>query len=156
MNAYGPLFDYNLSTVPVLAKPRTPAPLPGGLSRESTTPTRAVMGAAEESRGGAQNLSGEQLRDQGIQQVSEHNENWMENALTASKRFVFYQGLTGTFTGEDIRFACQWLPQPKSSNAWGALINTLIKRKIIVPTGEHRHMKDSRSHARSTPVYKAP
>jgi len=98
--------------------------------------------------------TGQQLKEKGIKEVSEHNENWTEHAISTAKGFVAFQN-DSTFTGEDIRFACQWMPQPKHPNAWGALISTLIKRKIIVPTGEHRQMKDKSSHARSTPVYKA-
>ena len=99
-------------------------------------------------------LSGEKLRDQGIKQVSSNNENWMEQALKVAQLFALCMKRE-PFTGEDVRYACQWIPQPKHPNAWGALINTLIKRKIIEPTGEHRPMKDRVSHARSTPVYRA-
>ena len=102
--------------------------------------------------------TGQQLKEKGLAQVSEHNENWMENCLKVAKWFVFQHGLSGEFTGEDIRLYCVThghIPQPKHPNAWGALISTLLKRKIIVPTGEYRAMKDNTSHARKTPVYKA-
>ena len=100
---------------------------------------------------------GETLRDQGIKQVSEHNESWMEEALMWAHRYALeFQNTDMDFTGEGIRFFClRWIKPPKHPNAWGALISTLIKRKIIVPTGEYRAMKDSSSHARKTPVYKA-
>ena len=94
------------------------------------------------------------LRDQGIKQVASNNENWMEQCIYLATQYAQKRG--GSFTGEDIRFCCrQLVGQPKHANAWGALINTLIKRKIIEPTGEHRPMKDRVSHARSTPVYRA-
>jgi hypothetical protein len=100
--------------------------------------------------------NGEQLRDQGIKQVSEHNENWMDEAIRAVKLWIRLGFLNEDFTGEDIRIQClKLMGHPRHPNAWGALINTLIKRKIIVPTGEYRAMKDSSSHARKTPVYKA-
>jgi len=98
---------------------------------------------------------GIQLRDKGLAQVSEHNENWMFWALDEAEIWVEHT-LKDDFTGEDIR---RWIEseglKPNHPNAWGALINTLIKRKIIVPTGEYRAMKDNTSHARKTPVYKA-
>lgn len=99
--------------------------------------------------------AGKELRDEGIKQVSDHNEDWMENCYC--RAFSFVNGVKPEhFTGEDIRLHCQkHEAEPKHPNAWGALINTLIKRKIITPTGEHRPMKDKTSHARSTPVYKA-
>ena len=99
--------------------------------------------------------TGTQLRDKGLAQVSEHNENWMFWALDEAEIWVEHT-LKDDFTGEDIR---RWIEseglKPNHPNAWGALINTLIKRKIIVPTGEYRAMKDNTSHARKTPVYKA-
>jgi hypothetical protein len=99
---------------------------------------------------------GKTLRDQGIKQVSEHNENWMERAIKSACQYLHYGWYGEDFTGEDIRLACEMeVGSPKHSNAFGALINILIKRKIIVPTGEYRAMKDSSSHARKTPVYKA-
>ena len=103
--------------------------------------------------------SGACLRDKGIQQVTEHNENWMEKALDRIE-FGFIPIVRRTyqdFTGEEIRFFLnrKLIGQPKHPNAYGALINTLVKRKIIAPTGQYRQMKDRTSHARSTPVYKS-
>jgi hypothetical protein len=97
--------------------------------------------------------TGQQLKEKGINYVSEHNENWMERCLRIAPKYL---RLRTDFTGEDIRFLCVNISgDPKHHNAFGALVNTLIKRKIIVPTGEHRQMKDRTSHSRSTPVYKA-
>ncbi len=96
-------------------------------------------------------FSGELLRDEGIAKVSEHNESWMELCLREFWRFL---ALHDTFTGEDIRFWCsRQVALPNHSNAWGALISTLVRRKIIKPTGEYRAMRDDSSHARKTPVY---
>jgi len=100
--------------------------------------------------------TGQQLKEKGIREVSEHNENWMREAIGAAKFFVHYWNPGDDFTGEDIRFHCEKnVGAPHHPNAFGALINILIKRKVIVPTGEHRQMKDRSSHARSTPVYKS-
>ena len=100
------------------------------------------------------------LKEKGLKLVRENNENWMElcvSLLRSGFRYVDHAGHGGNdFTGEDIRFHCERIiGPPRHPNAWGALINTLIKRKIIVPTGEYRPMKDKTSHARSTPVYKS-
>ena len=95
--------------------------------------------------------NGIQLKEEGIHKVSEHNENWLEDCVKQAE--VIGEGVLAT--GEDIRFWCEaTVGHPKHHNAWGALINTLLKRKIIVPTGEWRPMKDRASHARKTPVYK--
>jgi hypothetical protein len=42
---------------------------------------------------------------------------------------------------------------PKHSNAWGSLVNILLKQHVIRPTGIHVPMRDPISHARMTPVY---
>ncbi len=95
-------------------------------------------------------FTGEVLRDEGIAKVTEHNESWMELCIERCSRLRDdFRG-----TGEDIRHYCEsYVGCAKHPNAYGALINTLLKRKIIKPTGEWRKMKDSCSHARKTPVY---
>ncbi len=98
-------------------------------------------------------FAGARLRDKGIKTVTEHNESWMDLCVLAAEKFVAGQD---TITGEDIRFQCErTVGYPNHHNAWGALINTLLKREIIVATGEYRPMRDDASHARSTPVYTA-
>jgi hypothetical protein len=42
---------------------------------------------------------------------------------------------------------------PASPNAWGALVNSAVRKAILKPTGHYRPMKDVRSHARKTAVY---
>ncbi len=99
-------------------------------------------------------FTGEVLRDEGITKVAEHNGKWMELALREAQAFVSYSSYLDTFTGEDIRHRVSYVVGcPHHPNAYGALINTLLKRKIIKPTGEYRAMRDSTSHARRTPVY---
>ncbi len=98
-------------------------------------------------------FSGELLRDEGITQVSEHNGKWMERCLYFAGFYVWGGG-SEPFTGEDLRFyLSRVVGCPAHPNAWGALINTLVRRKIIRPTGEYRAMRDDSSHARKTPVY---
>ncbi len=98
-------------------------------------------------------FSGELLRDEGIAQVSDHNDDWMKLCVKEME-LCGWPGVGETFTGEDIRFdLVAKFGHPFHSNAWGALINTLVRRKIIRPTGEYRAMKDDSSHARKTPVY---
>ncbi len=100
-------------------------------------------------------FSGELLRDEGIAKVSEHNGKWMELAIREAGKWVAVEtDQPRTFTGEDIRFQVLWtIGHPGHPNAFGALINTLVRRKIIKPTGEYRAMRDENSHARKTPVY---
>ena len=115
------------------------------------------IGTLRENKGDRELADGKDLKEKGLQLVRENNDNWMERAIKSVRQYLHYGWYGDDFTGEDIRLACELeVGHPKHQNAYGALINTLIKRKIIVPTGEYRPMKDKTSHARSTPVYKAP
>ncbi len=97
-------------------------------------------------------FSGELLRDEGIAKVSDNNEKWLRRCVWSIEQSIWLGD--GTFTGEDVRFYLnREVGCPAHSNAWGALINTLVRRKIIKPTGEYRAMRDQNSHARKTPVY---
>jgi hypothetical protein len=98
-------------------------------------------------------FNGKMLRDRGIEKVSVNNESWMDECERLARKLVHRHS---DFTGEDIRFFCQGIvDEPKSPNAWGALIKTLIKRKVIVPTGRYVNPKDRASHARKIQVYEA-
>ncbi len=95
-------------------------------------------------------FTGEVLRDEGIVKVTDHNESWMEIAIRKVQTTHWLE----PFTGEDIRHFCEsTVGCHGHPNAFGALVNTLLKRKIIKPTGEYRAMRDDSSHARRTPVY---
>ncbi len=99
-------------------------------------------------------FAGRKLRDKGIKTVKLHNESWMDLCILAAEKFVAGQA---TVTGEDIRFQCmRTVGYPQHHNAWGALINTLVRRGVIVATGDYRPMRDDTSHARQTPIYTTP
>ncbi len=60
-------------------------------------------------------------------------------------------------TGEDIRVECGKLGiRPHHHNAWGAVINSLVREEALIFTGREVHMKTSKSHARRTRVYYVP
>jgi hypothetical protein len=101
-------------------------------------------------------FSGEILRDEGIKKVMSNNESWMEQALRFAELFVSRRE-GEDFTGEDIRFCLENLgvDPPRHPNAYGALINCLVRRKVIVPTGRYVNPKDRSSHARKIQVYEA-
>ncbi len=96
-------------------------------------------------------FTGELLRDEGIAKVTEHNGKWMDLCVREVESWTLD---CDAMTGEDIRHRCEMMVGcANHPNAWGALISTLLRRKIIKPTGEYRKMKDCSSHARRTPVY---
>lgn len=90
-------------------------------------------------------------RDAGLARVSAANALWLERCFVVASKFM--EG-GHQATGEEIRFHCQQIVgRPTHPNAWGALINLLIRSGKIRPTGTHRPMRAKTSHARSTPVY---
>ena len=90
-------------------------------------------------------------RDAAITLGAGHNLRWIDHALVAGNALPV--GWIGT--GEDIRRVVDAVvqPGPKHHNAWGALISTLIKRRVLIKTGVYVNMKQKSSHARSTPQY---
>jgi hypothetical protein len=100
---------------------------------------------------------GAALRDEGIAQVKASNKAWFDDAIMYAAWWLkLRQGID--ITGEDItravkqRFAALPPPPPQ---VWGALTRTLIKRKLLTPTGKRVPMKYPRSHARVTDVYRS-
>lgn len=91
-------------------------------------------------------------RDEALRRVAENTGPWHPQAMAMIQ--LKLRGFTGT--GEDIRtrLIMKGLSHPHHHNAWGALTNDALKKKILVPTGEMRHMRGNRSHARRTPVYR--
>lgn len=98
--------------------------------------------------------NGATLRDSGIAKVLSHNQLWRERCLEAFSSFAD-PALVKTFTGEEFRFYCEGKGlYPDHPNAWGGLINILVRRKLIVPTGEYVKPTDKTSHARRIQVYR--
>ncbi len=92
-------------------------------------------------------------RDDGCRKVALNNLGFMQRALDHLKMCQFVRS-TNEFTGEDIR---RWLSEagiePAHQNAYGALILTAQRRKIIVGTGVYVPMKLKTSRARKNQVY---
>ena len=91
------------------------------------------------------------LRNRGINKVTGNNTLWHERCIAALALYNW----PPYFTGEDIRRHCIGLGlTPVHPNAWGALINQLVKRKMIVASGHYSLPKDVRSHARKIQLYR--
>lgn len=91
-----------------------------------------------------------EARDEGLEQVEEAAGAWMSMATAAVEALP--AGWEGT--GEDIRIMSAGMPPPHHHNAWGAMINTCVRKGWLVWTGEIRNMRSVRSHARATKVYR--
>lgn len=91
-----------------------------------------------------------EARDLALQSVSSHSSEFMIVALHAISQLP-----SGSeWTGEDIRkLLTERAICPEHNNAFGALINTAIKKKLLTPTGRFVRMTAVRSHSRKTEVY---
>lgn len=92
--------------------------------------------------------TGEALRDAGITQVMEPEEDFNEYIVNYVKKLP-----PGTeVTGEEIRLkATRAAPLPHHSNAWGGVIAGLVKKGILVDTGRTQHsVLPSNHHRRCT------
>jgi hypothetical protein len=90
------------------------------------------------------------LRDAALRRVRERGGNWRDRALAS---LILLDGFTGT--AEDIRIALQvkGLDTPHHHNAWGEMIKAAIEHHLLLRTGQRRHMRTRKSHARDTPIY---
>lgn len=90
-------------------------------------------------------------RDAALAQVSHNAGTFTDAALTALRQFP--QGYEGT--GEQIRLLIERRGiRPHHPNAWGAVINTAVRRGLLTDTGRMERMNTLKSHARKTSVYK--
>lgn len=96
------------------------------------------------------------LRDEGAKKALENaGANWHEVAITLAVKYFKTVGVNGALF-EDVRkyaVTCG-LRAPPSPNAWGAVALDMSKKKMIIRTGDFLPSKDSRSHARSQPVWR--
>lgn len=95
---------------------------------------------------------GRALRDAGIAATSAANRDWLGAAMNA----CLAERVPGAeFIGEDLRALCIARGvEPRAPQAWGALVRTLATRGLILDTGRSEQMRDGRSHARRSPVWR--
>jgi len=91
--------------------------------------------------------------------TTENNPDWSSLAILQLEQLAKSRaGWANTeygVTGEDIRaMLITHVGYSSSPNAWGALVNRAVRKGIIVAAGQYRAMKDVRSHARETPIYR--
>lgn len=90
-------------------------------------------------------------RDIALEVVAANSGKWFPRAFEQVTKLKDWEG-----TGEDLRLLISPIVgEPHKPNAWGALINTSIKRECLFRTGERRHMRTVKSHARTTDVYRS-
>lgn len=97
--------------------------------------------------------TGDDLKDQGIRLVSDNNDMWFINSVHAYNKWS--RDKVGVcVTGESIRRMLSFQGfVPKHPNAWGALINHLVRQERLKPTGDWMKPEDPKSHSRPTKLY---
>ena len=99
-------------------------------------------------------LKSREERDKALKQVSENSEEWFPKAVAALPTIVGM--MPPEFSPEELRTAMSGvIGNPHHHNAWGALTNTAVRRKLIVPTGNWGQNRKKESHARVTRLYRA-
>lgn len=94
-----------------------------------------------------------QARDAALSAVLDASQSWR----SAAQAGIVEAELPETFTGEDIRRELgPRIGQPNNPNAWGGLVMGFVRAGLIEPTGEWRPMREAKSHARKTQVYRRP
>ena len=99
--------------------------------------------------------AGRRGRDAGVASVMRsEGEDWKAAAVSVALRV---RDSREEFTGEDIRLACVKEGISASHpNAWGGLVQGMVRSGMIVETGEWKAARSPRSHARRIPVYSRP
>ena len=99
----------------------------------------------------ASRKKGEERKDEGIKRAKEREgTEWVERSIL----HLTTNHAGNQMTGEEMRLALQRAGlDAKDHHAWGALVNTMARRKMIRMTGEWRRMSARRSNARLTPVW---
>lgn len=94
---------------------------------------------------------GAQLRDEALATVLEH----AGPAFTESVGDLVLSKLLGkNVTGEEIRLLCLKRGiRPHHHNAWGGIVNALVRRGVLVRLNGMKSMVDPTSHARKTFCY---
>lgn len=96
---------------------------------------------------------GATLRNEGIARVTENSGSWMDEARAAALSFL--PGVSGKLiTADVIRDAVlRRAGPPHHFNAWGALVNGLVKRGHLLPTGRVAASPRASNHAHRNPIY---
>lgn len=90
-------------------------------------------------------------RDAVMEEQSERHKGWMSLASDTFLRLpADWSGI-----GEDLRFALteNGVPAPKTPNVWGVFVGLLVRRGLLVATGERRPMTAPGSNGRRSDVY---
>lgn len=95
-------------------------------------------------------IESEQLKREGIEQVSQNWPTWTDRAVDAIR--VYALAIVGEFTSDEVRKFSS-LPDAPNPNCWGAAFNAAAKLGIIEATGYRRSTLKS-AHSRVVTIWK--
>lgn len=119
------------------------------------SPASSEATVEAEDMGGMENqLSFEdalEKRDDVLAETGADNKGWMKIATDAFQRL----DPTWSGIGEDLRFALteMGVPTPRHVNVWGVFVGNLVRRGLLVTTGERRPMTAKGANGRRSDVY---
>ena len=97
-------------------------------------------------------FEGRRRRDEGHDKLTLHGPEFTA-AVAGIVRRCSHHGQK--VTGEGVRLLCEHFGlHPHHHNAWGGATMKAVRDGLLVPTGEYEQMRDPRSHARETKVYR--
>lgn len=96
---------------------------------------------------------GNDLKEQGIEQVLSHHDEWKDRVIQVIE---WLSRQRNEFTGDQVRgeCLCRGIPEPRHSNAWGAVMSAASKMHIISKTGSYVKSCRPSNHARTIPVWR--
>lgn len=98
-------------------------------------PTELLTMAKVRGGGDYDLFTGEALKQDGIELVTDNNIEWMARAIDAARVHL----PTGLLCGEDFRRClAPIVGEPEHPNAWGALVRHCRRMHIVEPTGNYR------------------
>lgn len=102
--------------------------------------------------------TGFKLKEQGQALALDNaGQSWQERALTLLAEFCRSSEAKPSFRFEQFR-AFAWasgLPNPPSSNAWGAIATAASKRGLICKTGTYQPAQSSKTHGHPVMLWRA-
>lgn len=93
-------------------------------------------------------IEASKARDAGLTLAAENAGDFITRALAV------IASMTGEVQGENIRAECIARGvEPQSHKAWGALVQSAIKRGLLKPTGRYEKTKSVKTHCHPTQIY---
>lgn len=106
-------------------------------------------------------MTGEELRDDGIEQVIEHSFDWSQFAIENLRQWLAWkrsQGVLEVTTEDYKKDFLTWYPDmtPHHPNCWGAITRTAALAGLILPTEKYTKMTLDAAHSRHARVWQIP